>query len=91
VRKIILKTYDFVGISNTVIPTTLEGSTIASPPIMIVILRQLDYLYIVDYSRADHATPDKKLSFSLPRIEYYLLSPPPILGGFAMKNHPAYH
>jgi hypothetical protein len=54
-----LKTYDFVDISNTTIPTVLGGSTTASPPIVIVILRQqLDYV-IVEYSRADHAAPDK--------------------------------
>jgi hypothetical protein len=40
VWKLILKTYDFVGISNTEIPTTLGGSTTASPPIVVVILRQ---------------------------------------------------
>jgi hypothetical protein len=50
VRKLILKTYDFVDISNATIPTTLGGSTITSPPIVIVILRQqLDYV-IVDYA-----------------------------------------
>jgi hypothetical protein len=59
VRKLILKTYDFVDISNATIPTALGGSTTTSPPIVIVILRQqLDYV-IVDYSRADHAAPDK--------------------------------
>jgi hypothetical protein len=39
VRKIKLKTYNFVDISNTAIPTVLGGSTTASPPIVIVILR----------------------------------------------------
>jgi hypothetical protein len=59
VRKLILKTYDFVDISNAMIPTTLGGSTTTSPPIVIVILRQkLDY-DIVDYGRADHGAPDK--------------------------------
>jgi hypothetical protein len=44
VSKIILKTCDFINISNTAIPTTLGGSTTASPPIVVVILRhQLDY------------------------------------------------
>jgi hypothetical protein len=33
----------------------------------------------------------KKLSFPLPRINYYLLSPQPTLGGSAMKNYLAYH
>jgi hypothetical protein len=59
VQKITLETYDFVDISNTAIPTALGGSTTASPPIMIVILRQqLDYI-IVDYGRADRGAPDK--------------------------------
>jgi hypothetical protein len=64
VRKIILKIYDFVDISNATIPTVLGGSTTTSPPIVVVILQQLDYVYIlnyviVDYGRADHAAPDK--------------------------------
>jgi hypothetical protein len=60
VRKITLKTCDFIDISNTMILTALGGSTITSPPIVVVILRQqLTYLYIVDYVRADHAAPDK--------------------------------
>jgi hypothetical protein len=60
VRKVILKTYDFVDISNATIATALRGSTSTSPPIVIVILRQqLAYLYIVDYGRAIHAAPDK--------------------------------
>jgi hypothetical protein len=59
-RKLILKTYNFVDISNTTIPTMLGGPTTAFPPIVVVILRQqLAYLYIVDYGRADHAAPDK--------------------------------
>jgi hypothetical protein len=59
VRKLILKTYDFINISNATIPTTLGGSTTASSPIVVVILRQqLDYV-IVDYGRSDHAAPDK--------------------------------
>jgi hypothetical protein len=58
VRKITLKTCDFVDISNATIPTTLGGLTTTSPPIVIVILRQqLDYV-IVNYSRDDGA-PDK--------------------------------
>jgi hypothetical protein len=32
VQKITLKTCDFIDISNTTIPTTLGGSTTASPP-----------------------------------------------------------
>jgi hypothetical protein len=60
VRKITLKTCDFVDISNTMIPTMLGGSTTASPPIVVVILRQqLAYLYIIDYGHADHAASDK--------------------------------
>jgi hypothetical protein len=50
VRKLILKTCDFVDISNATIPTTLGGSTTTSPPIVDTILRQqLDYV-IVDYA-----------------------------------------
>jgi hypothetical protein len=60
VRKIKLKTCDFIDISNTAIPTTLGGSTTTSPPIVVVILRQqLAYLYIIDYGRAVHAAPDE--------------------------------
>jgi hypothetical protein len=50
VWKLILKTYDFVDISNATIPTALGGSTTTSPPIVDTILRQqLDYV-IVDYA-----------------------------------------
>jgi hypothetical protein len=60
VRKITLKTCDFVGITNTAIPTTLGGSITTSPPIVVVILRQqLTYLYIIDYGRINHAATDK--------------------------------
>jgi hypothetical protein len=64
VRKLTLKTCDFVDISNTpainaAIPTTLGGSTTTSPPIVVVILRQqLAYLYILDHGRF-YAAPDK--------------------------------
>jgi hypothetical protein len=33
-----LKTRDFIDISNATIPTVLEGSTTTSPPMVIVIL-----------------------------------------------------
>jgi hypothetical protein len=50
VRNLILKTCDFVDISNATIPTALGGSTTTSPLIVIVILRQqLDYV-IIDYA-----------------------------------------
>jgi hypothetical protein len=40
------------------IPTTLGDSTIASPPIVAIILQQqLDYIYI-DFNR-DHTAPDE--------------------------------
>jgi hypothetical protein len=59
VRKLILKTYNFVDISNATIPITLGGSTTTSPPIVDTILRQqLDYV-IIDYGRADRGAPDK--------------------------------
>jgi hypothetical protein len=69
------------------------GSTTTSPPIVDAIVRQqLDYIFVYfDYGRADHAAPDKKLSFPLPRVNYHLLSPHPTLGGSAMNNHLAYH
>jgi hypothetical protein len=89
VRKFILKTYDFVDISNTAISATLGGSTTTSPPIVIVILRQqLDYI-IVDYAvpTAPH-TIKAKFSSSKSRL---LLSPHPTLEGSAMNNHPAYY
>jgi hypothetical protein len=58
VRKITLKTYDFVDISKAAIPTALGGSTATSPPIVIMILRpQLDCV-IVDY-----ATPTMPIDF----------------------------
>jgi hypothetical protein len=60
VRKITIKTYDFIDISNATIPTALGGSTTTSPPIVIVILRQqLAYLYIINYDRANDGAPDK--------------------------------
>jgi hypothetical protein len=40
VRKLILKIYDFIDISNTALPTTLGGSTTTSLPIVAAILRQ---------------------------------------------------
>jgi hypothetical protein len=59
-RKITLKTCDFVDISNATIPATLGGSTTTSPPIVAAILQQqLASLYIIDYGRADHAALDK--------------------------------
>jgi hypothetical protein len=66
VRKLILKTYDFVDIINATIPTTLGGSTATPPPIVIVILRQqLDYV-IVDYVApiTPHPIKDKSSSSS---------------------------
>jgi hypothetical protein len=59
VRKITLKIYDFIDISNATIPTALGGSTTTSPLIVDTILRQqLDYV-IIDYGRADRGAPDK--------------------------------
>jgi hypothetical protein len=72
VRKITLKTCDIVDISNTAIPTALGGSTIASPPIVIVILRQqLDYV-IVDYAAPTTPHPIKaKFSSSKSRLSTF--------------------
>jgi hypothetical protein len=59
VRKITLKTCDFVDISNPMIPTALGGSTTTSSPIVVVILRQqLDYV-IVDYTAPTAPHPIK--------------------------------
>jgi hypothetical protein len=89
-EKITLKIYDFIDISNMVIPTALGGSTTTLPPIVIVILRQqLAYLYIINYAVPTTPHPIKaKFSSSKSRL---LLSPHPTLGGSAMNNHPAYH
>jgi hypothetical protein len=60
VRKLTLKTSNFIDISNKAIPATLGGSTTTSPPIMAAILRQqLASLYIIDYGRADDGAPNK--------------------------------
>jgi hypothetical protein len=86
VRKLILKTYDFVDISNAMIPTMLGGSTTTSPPIVVVILRQqLDY-FIVDY-----AASDKSYVFLFQELIFIYLSPHLTLGGSTMNNHLAYH
>jgi hypothetical protein len=78
VRKITLKTYDFVDISNATIPTVLGGSTTTSPPIVIVILRQqLDYV-IVDYAvlttphpiKAKFSSSKSRLSFTFRRTRH---------------------
>jgi hypothetical protein len=84
VRKLTIKTYDFVDISNATIPTTLRGSTTIFPPIVVVILRQQ-----LDYATPTAPHPIKaKFSSSKSRL---LLSLHPTLGGSAMNNHPAYH
>jgi hypothetical protein len=57
VRKITLKTCDFIDISNATIPTVLGGSTTASPPIVIVILRQQLNYVIVDNNSPTSTTP----------------------------------
>jgi hypothetical protein len=91
VRKFILKTYDFVDISNTAISATLGGSTTTSPPIVVMILRhQLDYV-IVDYAAPTAPHQIKAKFFSTKsRLLFYLL-PHPTLEGSTMNNHLAYH
>jgi hypothetical protein len=60
VRKITLKTCDFIDISNATIPTTLGGSTTTSPPIVDTILRQqLDYVIITAAPTAAHSIKAK--------------------------------
>jgi hypothetical protein len=85
-----LKTCDFIDISNTVIPIMLGGSTTASPLIVVMILRkQLTYLYIVDYGHAATPHPIKaKFSSTKSRL---LLSSHPTFEGSTIKNHLAYH
>jgi hypothetical protein len=68
VKKLTLKTYDFVDISNTAITTTLGGSTTTSPPIVVVILRhQLTGLYDHDFD------PLHRLRLRLPRLRDHRL------------------
>jgi hypothetical protein len=76
VRKLILKTYDFIDISNATIPTALGGSTRTSPPIVIVILRQqLDYV-IIDYDTPTTPHPTKAKFFSSKnRLLFTLVAP----------------
>jgi hypothetical protein len=57
VRKITLKIYDFVDISNATISTALRGSTTTLPPI--VILRQQVNYIIVDYATPTTPHPIK--------------------------------
>jgi hypothetical protein len=68
VRKITLKTYDFIDISNVMIPTALGGSTTTSPPIVVVILRhQFAGLYDHDFD------PLHRLRLRLPRLRHHQL------------------
>jgi hypothetical protein len=76
VRKLTLKTCDFIDVSSATIPATLGGSTTASPPIMIVILRQqLDYV-IVNYAAPTTPHPIKaKFSSSKNRLLFTFAAP----------------
>jgi hypothetical protein len=76
VRKITLKTCDFIDISNTTISTAIGGSTTTSPPIVVMILRQqLDYV-IVDYAAPTAAHPIKaKFSSSKNRLLFTFAAP----------------
>jgi hypothetical protein len=72
VQKLILKTCDFVDISNATIPTTLGDSTTTLHPIMIVILQQQLNYVIVDYAapttphliKAKFSSSKSQLSFT---------------------------
>jgi hypothetical protein len=91
VRKLMLKTYNFIDISNATIPTALRGSITTSPPIVIVVLRQqLDYV-IVDYAVSTTPHPIKAKFSSSKKSIIILLSLHPTLGGYTMKSHLAYH
>jgi hypothetical protein len=76
VRKITLKTYNFVDISNATIPPALGGSTTTPPPIVVVVLRQqLDYV-IVDYAALITPYPIKaKFSPSKNRLSFTFAAP----------------
>jgi hypothetical protein len=67
VRKLILKTCDFVDISNATIPIALGGSTTASPPIVIVILRQQLGYVIVDNNSPTSTTSTSSTTVALTR------------------------
>jgi hypothetical protein len=76
VRKLTLKTCDFINISNATIPTALGDSTATSPPIVIVILRQQLDCVIVDY--AAPTTPQlikAKFSSSKNRLSFTFAAP----------------
>jgi hypothetical protein len=80
-----LKSCDFVDIndtfaSDTTLPTTLGGSPTTSPPVTVILQRQLVYLYVRVY-----VAPSKAKFFPLSRVDYYLLLPRPTLGGYAMQ------
>jgi hypothetical protein len=90
VRKITIKTCDFVNISNAIIPTTLGGSTTTSPPIVIVILRQQLNDIIVDYAAPTTPHPIKaKFSSSKNRLSFTFAAPD--ARGLRHENHLAYH
>jgi hypothetical protein len=90
VRKITLKTYDFVDISNATIPTALGGSTTTSPLIVIVILRQQLGYVIVGYAAPTTPHPIKsKFSSSKSRLLFTFAAPD--TWGSALQNHLAYH
>jgi hypothetical protein len=76
VRKITLKTYDFIDISKATIPTALGGSTTTSPPIVIVVLRQqFDYV-IIDYNAPTAPHPIKaKFSSSKSQLSFTFATP----------------
>jgi hypothetical protein len=76
VRKITIKAYDFVDITNATIPTALGGSTTTSPPIVVMILRQqLDYV-IIDYAASTTPHPIKaKFSSSKSRLLFTFATP----------------
>jgi hypothetical protein len=78
VRKITLKTCEFIDISNATIPTTFGGSTTTSPPIVVVILRQqLDYVIII-YTAPTTPHPKKaKFSSSKNRLLFTFATPDP--------------
>jgi hypothetical protein len=76
VRKITLKVCNFIDISNATIPTALGGSITASPPIVVVILRQQLNDIIVDYAAPITPHPMKaKFSSSKNRLSFTFAAP----------------
>jgi hypothetical protein len=58
--------------------------------VVVILRQQLDYV-IIDYAVPTMAHPIKAKFFLFQESIIIYFSPNPTLGGFAMKNHLAYH